>query len=90
MALDGKAWAEKVLRHEDMQIYTYRLLLEYARISDDNRDLLGVAEDLVRLAWVFFLFSNVSTCLINVHLPRGMAFAFCGFRAFKVHNTISY
>lgn len=47
IALDGKAWAEKVLRHEDMQIYTYRLLLEYARISDDNRDFLGVAEDLL-------------------------------------------
>lgn len=47
IALDGKAWAEKVLRHEDMQIYAYRLLLKYARISDDNRDFLGVAEDLV-------------------------------------------
>lgn len=47
MALDGKAWAEKVLRHEDMQIYTYQLSLEDARISDGNRGILGVAEDLL-------------------------------------------
>lgn len=46
IALDGKKWAETVLRKEDMQIYTYRLLLEYARISDDSRDVLGFADDL--------------------------------------------
>lgn len=45
MAFDGKAWTKKVLRREDMQIYVYRLLLEYARICDDRRDMLGYAQD---------------------------------------------
>lgn len=45
IALDGKAWAESVLRHEDMQVYTCRLLPKYARISDANRGFLGIAED---------------------------------------------
>lgn len=41
IALGGKAWGEKVLRREDMQVYVFRLLLEYARLCDDNRDRLG-------------------------------------------------
>lgn len=61
----GREWASKVLRHEDMevsialdlcfitgqslttalQIYTYRLLIEYARIIDDNRDRIGYSDD---------------------------------------------
>ncbi|GAB7357590.1 hypothetical protein MBLNU459_g0098t1 [Dothideomycetes sp. NU459] len=41
IALGGKAWGEKVLRREDMQIYVFRLLLEYARLCDDNRERLG-------------------------------------------------
>lgn len=45
IAGEGKAWTEKVLRTEDMQIYVFRLLLEYARICDDERDRLGWAED---------------------------------------------
>lgn len=49
IALDGKAWAEKVLRREDMQIYMYRLLLEYARICDDRRDTLGYTADILRV-----------------------------------------
>lgn len=44
IALGGKAWAEKVLRREDMQIYVFRLLLEYARICDDERDRLGYVD----------------------------------------------
>ncbi|KAI5859829.1 glycosyltransferase family 90 protein [Durotheca rogersii] len=47
IAMDGKAWAEKVLRKEDMQIYVLRLLLEYARISDDRRENMGWADDLI-------------------------------------------
>ena len=43
IASQGKSWAEKVLRREDMVIYTYRLLLEYARLCDDNRENLGWA-----------------------------------------------
>jgi len=41
IALGGKAWAEKVLRREDMQIYVFRLLLEYARLCDDEREVQG-------------------------------------------------
>jgi hypothetical protein len=47
IALNGKSWSERVLRKEDMQIYTYRLLLEYARICDDRRETLGYVEDLL-------------------------------------------
>jgi hypothetical protein len=42
----GQKWAEMVLRREDMQIYVYRLLLEYARVCDDRRERLGFVEDL--------------------------------------------
>jgi hypothetical protein len=27
------------------QIYTFRLLIEYARIIDDNRDMIGYSDD---------------------------------------------
>ena len=47
IAQNGKAWAERVLRKEDMQIYMYRLLLEYARVCDDDRDKLGYVGDLI-------------------------------------------
>jgi hypothetical protein len=43
IAMEGKAWTERVLRKEDMQIYVFRLLLEYARLCDDSRDVLGWA-----------------------------------------------
>lgn len=46
IAMAGKEWAEKVLRRDDMRIYVYRLLLEYARLSDDKRDLMGFVKDL--------------------------------------------
>ena len=46
IAENGKAWAERVLRKEDMQIYVYRLLLEYARVCDDQRERLGYIGDL--------------------------------------------
>ena len=44
IALEGKTWAEKVLRSEDMSIYVFRLILEYARLCDDDRNVLGWAE----------------------------------------------
>lgn len=47
IALEGKQWAEKVLRKEDMQIYVFRLLLEYARLSDERREKMGWVEDLL-------------------------------------------
>ena len=43
IATEGKEWTERVLRKEDMQIYVMRLLLEYARLCDDERDVLGWA-----------------------------------------------
>ena len=46
IAEEGKEWAQKVLRKEDMQVYVYRLLLEYARICDDERERLGFVGDL--------------------------------------------
>ena len=47
IALAGQEWAEKVLRKEDMQIYVHRLLLEYARISNEQRESMGWVEDLL-------------------------------------------
>ncbi|KAF4912175.1 Beta-1,2-xylosyltransferase 1 [Colletotrichum viniferum] len=47
IAMDGKAWAEKALRKEDMQIYTLRLLLEYARVTDERRERMGWVHDLL-------------------------------------------
>jgi hypothetical protein len=47
IANDGKEWADKVLRRDDMAVYTYRLLLEWARVCDDNRVSMGWIGDLV-------------------------------------------
>jgi hypothetical protein len=47
IANEGREWAEKVLRREDMVLYTWRLLLEYARICDDKRQVLGWVDDLL-------------------------------------------
>lgn len=44
IAMNGKSWAEQVLRLEDMEIYVFRLLLEYARLSDDRRDTLAFVD----------------------------------------------
>lgn len=41
IAEEGRRWAEKVLRKEDMEVYFFRLLLEWGRLTDDNRDELG-------------------------------------------------
>ena len=46
IALAGEEWAKKVLRPEDMQIYVFRLLLEYARVSADRRRRLAYVDDL--------------------------------------------
>ncbi|KEY73837.1 hypothetical protein S7711_03132 [Stachybotrys chartarum IBT 7711] len=47
IATEGKQWAEKVLRKEDMQIYVLRVLLEYARISDERRESMGWVGDVL-------------------------------------------
>jgi Glycosyl transferase family 90 len=41
IAEQGREWAGKVLRSEDMEIYLFRLLLEWGRLTDDNREKLG-------------------------------------------------
>jgi hypothetical protein len=46
IATEGREWANKVLRKDDMAIYVLRLLLEYARLTDDKRDQLGYVDDL--------------------------------------------
>lgn len=45
IALEGQQWAQAVLRKEDMSIYVFRLLLEYARLCDDDRDVMGWSEE---------------------------------------------
>ena len=47
IATDGKKWAESVLRREDQQIYTLRVLLEYARVADERREEMGWVQDIV-------------------------------------------
>ncbi|KAK3298564.1 glycosyltransferase family 90 protein [Chaetomium fimeti] len=42
----GREWAAKVLRKEDMSVYVLRLLLEYGRVIDDKREVLGWVGDL--------------------------------------------
>ncbi|KAK5109783.1 hypothetical protein LTR62_006516 [Meristemomyces frigidus] len=37
----GRNWAGQVLRKEDMEIYFFRLLLEWGRVTDDGRVGLG-------------------------------------------------
>ncbi|KAG5920019.1 hypothetical protein E4U42_006336 [Claviceps africana] len=46
IAEQGQAWSEKVLRREDMRLYVWRLLLEWARVCDENRHTLAFVEDL--------------------------------------------
>ncbi|KAL7947488.1 glycosyltransferase family 90 protein [Trichoderma barbatum] len=41
IAEQGREWAQKAIRKEDMQIYMFRLLLEWGRITHDERDHLG-------------------------------------------------
>jgi hypothetical protein len=46
IARNAKSWAAKALRREDLLLYVYRLILEYARVIDDARESLGWVEDL--------------------------------------------
>ena len=45
IAESGRDWSSKVLRKEDMEIYFFRLLLEWGRLTDDRRDELGFQLD---------------------------------------------
>lgn len=46
LAEEGTAWGAKVLRRDDMLLYVWRLLLEFARVCDERRVWLGYVEDL--------------------------------------------
>lgn len=41
IAAESRKWANKALRKEDMEVYLFRLLLEWGRVIDDDRDSLG-------------------------------------------------
>ncbi|RYP56293.1 hypothetical protein DL771_012080 [Monosporascus sp. 5C6A] len=41
IAEEGRKWADKAMRREDMEVYLFRLLLEWGRVIDDDRDNLG-------------------------------------------------
>ena len=41
IAEDSRLWADRVLRKEDMQVYMFRLRLEWGRLTDDRRDEIG-------------------------------------------------
>lgn len=45
VAEDGREWAGKVLRNEDLEVWFFRLLLEYGRLVDDNRGYIGFGGD---------------------------------------------
>jgi len=47
IAEKGREWANQVLRKEDMEIYFFRLLLEWGRLTDDDRDSIGFDVDFV-------------------------------------------
>ena len=37
----GREWSNKVLRNEDFEVWLFRLLLEYGRLVDDDREIIG-------------------------------------------------
>ena len=41
MAEASRDWAQKVLRNEDFEVWFFRLLLEYGRLVDDDREIIG-------------------------------------------------
>lgn len=47
IAEQDAVWVAQVLRREDMLLYTWRVLLEWARVVDVKRHQLGFVDDLV-------------------------------------------
>ncbi|KAK7531704.1 uncharacterized protein J3D65DRAFT_638496 [Phyllosticta citribraziliensis] len=43
VAARGREWAAKTLRNVDFEVWFFRLLLEYGRLIDDNRETIGYA-----------------------------------------------
>ncbi|KAK7948189.1 Lipopolysaccharide-modifying protein [Apiospora aurea] len=48
IAEEGSRWASQALRKDDMLLYVWRLLLEYARVVDPQRNRLAFVGDLVQ------------------------------------------
>ncbi|KAK8130268.1 glycosyl transferase family 90 domain-containing protein [Apiospora kogelbergensis] len=48
IADEGSRWASQVMRRDDMLLYVWRVLLEYARVVDPQRDRLAFIGDLVK------------------------------------------
>lgn len=45
IAGQGRKWAEKALGQKDLEVYMFRLLLEWGRLIDDERDKIGFWQD---------------------------------------------
>ena len=45
IAQQGRKWADKTLGNRDMEVYLFRLLLEWGRLIDDARDKLDGFRD---------------------------------------------
>lgn len=45
LALQQREWANKVLRNDDFEVWFFRLLLEYGRVIDDDREKIGFSTD---------------------------------------------
>ncbi|KAI8724724.1 hypothetical protein NCS52_00042100 [Fusarium sp. LHS14.1] len=45
IALQGARWAAQALGERDMDVYLFRLLLEWGRLVDDKRDEIGYSKD---------------------------------------------
>ncbi|KAJ6446929.1 capsular associated protein [Purpureocillium lavendulum] len=45
IAEQGREWASKALRKEDMQVYLFRLLLEWGRVVNDRRESMIYDDD---------------------------------------------
>lgn len=43
LAEQGREWAQKALRNKDLEVWYFRLLLEYGRLIDDRREEIGFA-----------------------------------------------
>lgn len=43
IAQEGRSFASRALRREDMEVYLFRLLLEWARLVSDDREKMGFA-----------------------------------------------
>lgn len=45
IAQQGSKWAKEALGEKDMEVYLFRLMLEWARLVDDKRDEIGTTRD---------------------------------------------